>query len=119
MRHAWLIRRVYDPPGPAGGYRVVVDRMWPRGVSKSSAEVDRWLREIAPSTELRKWFGHRPDRWLEFQRLYHRELQHDVPGAVEELRNIEHARVTLLYAAKDEQHNNAVALLAFLKDKQA
>jgi uncharacterized protein YeaO (DUF488 family) len=81
--------------------------------------VDLWLREIAPSVDLRKWFGHRPDRWPEFQRRYRHELSHEAADAVTELRALKHADVTLLYAAKDEEHNNAVALLGFLQGKPA
>lgn len=107
-------KRVYEPAAPGDGYRVLVDRLWPRGLSKENAHVDLWLKEVAPSDALRRWFGHDEDRWPEFERRYLGELKKsDATLAV--LRD--HARsgaVTLLYAAKDERHNNAVALVRYL-----
>lgn len=109
------LKRVYDNPAKADGRRVLVDRVWPRGLTKKEARVDDWLREIAPSARLRKWFGHDPARWIEFKRRYAAELegQH---GQVEQL--VQQARkrtVTLLFGAKDIAHNNAVALKEFLE----
>ena len=111
------VKRVYEPPAKADGQRVLVDRIWPRGVSKKDAELTLWLKEIAPSDELRKWFGHQPERWAEFQKRYRAEL--DGNGeAVAQLRDLlRQGKVTLLYGAHDEAHNNAVALAAYLRGK--
>lgn len=103
-------KRVYAPAEAADGYRVLVDRLWPRGIKKENAHVDLWAKALAPSTELRKWFGHQPERFEEFARRYEEELKAN-PAArlvLEEL--MSHSTVTLLYAAKDEAHNNAVVL---------
>jgi len=109
------LKRVYDPPKPADGFRVLVDRLWPRGVSKSSARIDLWLKEIAPSAALRKWFGHDPLKWDAFRARYFRELQKN-PKAVAQLNEIiRNGPVTLLFAAKDQEHNNAVALKEYLE----
>jgi uncharacterized protein YeaO (DUF488 family) len=111
-----VAKRVYDPPARDDGFRVLVDRLWPRGLSKVRAKVDLWLKDVAPSNALRKWFGHDPARWSEFVRRYRAELKTQ-KDAVAELRKIRksHPRVTLLYGARDTEHNNAVALLKFLK----
>ena len=107
------IKRIYAPKAPDDGVRVLVDRLWPRGISKRRAALDLWLKDAAPSTVLREWFGHRPERWAEFQRRYREELRDS--AAVEQLREISRAqRVTLLYAARDEEHNEAAALADFL-----
>lgn len=108
-------RRIYNPPEPDEGFRVLVDRLWPRGLSKAEAGVDEWLRDIAPSDALRKWFAHDPLRWAEFKRRYREELR-DKKTQVKALRDLEkeHGRVTLLFAAKDEAHNNARALAEIL-----
>lgn len=109
------IKRVYEPPEKRDGFRILVDRLWPRGVSKSAARVDLWLKDIAPSDGLRKWFGHEPAKWAEFRKRYVHELAKQ-PEAVAELK--QHAgkkTVTLVYGAKDEQHNNAVALKEYLE----
>ena len=90
--------------------RVLVDRLWPRGLRKADAAVDRWMKDIAPSTELRQWFGHDPERWQEFRRRYARELQQHAT-AIDELRELaRHGTVTLVFGARDEEHNDAVAL---------
>jgi len=109
-------KRVYDKPEKNDGYRILVDRIWPRGLSKESAGVDLWLKDLAPSTGLRKWFGHRPERWLEFKRRYADELD-DAETALTELKAQKAKTVTLLFAARDIEHNNAVALLDYLKQK--
>lgn len=108
------VKRAYDPPAASDGERILVDRLWPRGLTKEKAAVDRWLRELAPSEALRVWFGHDPARWSAFNRRYAEELsQHR--DLVTQLRAAARARViTLLYAAHDEAHNNAVALRAIL-----
>lgn len=111
------LRRIYEPPATDDGVRVLVDRLWPRGLSKEAAAVDRWLKELAPSDALRKWFDHDPAKWTEFISRYHKELSKQTE-IVEELRLLaKKKKVTILYAAKDEQHNNAVALLQHLRNK--
>jgi uncharacterized protein YeaO (DUF488 family) len=108
------VKRVYEPPSPDDGVRVLVERLWPRGLSKDRAAVDLWLKEVAPSTELRTWFGHDPAKWPEFQKRYRAELRAE-KGAVKTLRDKgKHVTVTLVYAARDEEHNSAVALKRFL-----
>ena len=111
------IKRVYEAADHADGYRILVDRLWPRGLTKESAAVDEWLRDLAPSTELRRWFNHEPERWAEFKRRYLHELRS--AAAVAALTRLSEVaakqRVTLLYGAKDETHNNAVVLLEHLK----
>jgi uncharacterized protein YeaO (DUF488 family) len=104
------VKRIYDAGSPRDGKRILVDRLWPRGVKKDEAAIDEWLKEVAPSDALRKWFGHDPSKWLEFKKRYKKELgaKHEV---VEQLRRqSRHGAVTLLYAAKDNEHNNAVVL---------
>ena len=104
------LKRVYEPATPEDGTRILVDRLWPRGLSKADARIDLWLKAIAPSTELRQWFGHDPNRWPEFRQRYQQELaQHT--AELDQLRVLAgQATVTLLYGARDEQHNDAVAL---------
>lgn len=113
------IRRVYEEPSADDGLRVLVDRLWPRGRSKQSAHVDVWIKDIAPSKELRTWFGHIPERFDEFASRYREELNAN-PEAVSRLRELiaGHPRVTLLYGAKDNEHNNAVVLRRYLLDTQ-
>lgn len=109
------VKRVYDPATPDDGFRVLVDRLWPRGLSKDKAAVDLWTKDVAPTNDLRKWFGHDPDRWNEFQKRYSAELDANTE-AVQSLRDqIGKRHATLLFGAKDEQHNNAVALAEYLK----
>lgn len=112
------LQRVYSPKGSTRGKRILVDRVWPRGVTKDALKLDLWLRELAPSTELRKWFGHDPRRWEAFQRRYRSELRRPERQAqLRELRAlIDKGPVTLLYGARDEDHNQAVALKKFLED---
>ena len=111
------LKRAYDPPGGNDGRRILVDRLWPRGVSKAEADIDEWVKDLAPSTELRKWFGHDPARWAEFRRRYFQELDQS-PEAVATL--VERARrgtLTLIYSAKDTEHNQARALAEYLKPR--
>lgn len=110
------IKRIYDEPSENDGYRVLVDRLWPRGVSKEHAQLDMWLKDVAPSPDLREWFGHKPERFEEFSARYQDELARN--PAVAELREIltSNASVTLLYAAKDPFVNHAVVLLDFLQN---
>jgi uncharacterized protein YeaO (DUF488 family) len=104
------IKRIYEQPDPEDGQRLLVDRLWPRGLSKEHAGVDRWLKEIAPSDELRKWFGHDPARWDEFRARYLGELEAE-RELLDELAELARGQtVTLLYAAKDQERNNAVVL---------
>jgi uncharacterized protein YeaO (DUF488 family) len=111
------VKRAYDTPSSEDGYRVLVDRLWPRGLKRGAARVDFWLKEIAPSDELRRWFGHDPERWKEFQARYGKELAAQEPLWRELLQRARQGRVTLLYGAKDIQHNNAVVLKSFLDSK--
>lgn len=108
------LKRAYERPAPADGTRILVDRLWPRGVSKAAAAIDRWVKEIAPSATLRKWFGHDPARWQEFRRRYAAELR----GHADELASLRNqARrgpITLIYSAHDEAHNDAVVLRSIL-----
>jgi uncharacterized protein YeaO (DUF488 family) len=113
------IRRAYDPPGRGDGYRVLVDRVWPRGVSKDDLDLDEWRKEIAPSTRLRKWFGHDPDRWKEFQQRYFVELEGKQDSVQELMKRARQGRVTLVYGARDRDHNQAVALSAYLRARAA
>ncbi len=111
------IKRAYAPVEETDGYRILVDRLWPRGISKAKAKIDLWLKSVAPSNELRKWFGHDPERFAEFAERYRTELAES--GALDELRSVikEHPIATLLYAAHDEEHNNAVVLQELLQTK--
>ena len=103
------LKRAYEPPVKTDGMRILVDRLWPRGVTKSDASIDLWLKDLAPSTELRKWFGHDPKKWSEFQKRYRAELKGN--PTLSELRTLtRHGNVTLVYAAKDELHNGALVL---------
>jgi uncharacterized protein YeaO (DUF488 family) len=106
------VKRVYDPPTPEDGVRILVDRLWPRGVKREEAKVDLWLKDIAPSADLRRWFGHDPARWPGFRDRYRAELAGN--PALDELLALvaEGRQVTLLFAAKDTEHNNAVVLQA-------
>ncbi|MGH7588001.1 MAG: DUF488 domain-containing protein [Gemmatimonadota bacterium] len=115
---ALKLKRAYEPPEPGDGFRILVDRLWPRGVSKDSARIDLWLKEIAPSTALRKWFGHDPAKWATFRRRYFRELDknQDAVGRLKE--HVRHGTVTLVYGAKDEEHNDAVALKEYLATRR-
>lgn len=110
------VKRIYEQYDDSDGTRILVDRLWPRGVAKSAARLDGWLKEITPSPELRQWFGHRPERFAEFARKYEWELSTDETkrALVGELLSLS-GTVTLLYAAKDERHNHAVVLCEFLR----
>lgn len=108
------IKRAYAPAEETDGYRILVDRLWPRGISKEKAKIDLWLKSVAPSSDLRKWFGHIPERFPEFKKRYKAELAES--GALDDLRKVlsEHPDATLLFAAHDEEHNNAVVLKELL-----
>jgi uncharacterized protein YeaO (DUF488 family) len=104
------LKRAYDPPSAEDGERILVDRLWPRGVSKASAGIDRWLKDIAPSTALRKWFGHDPARWEEFRRRYGAEIRAHAEPLAELRAAARKGPITLVFAARDERHNDAVVL---------
>jgi uncharacterized protein YeaO (DUF488 family) len=108
------LKRAYEAPAPDDGTRILIDRLWPRGVNKDDAAIDEWVKEIAPSTELRKWFGHDPGRWEEFRRRYQAEIrQHS--DEFDRLRAVaQRGRITLVFSAHDEAHNNAVVLKELL-----
>ena len=104
------LKRAYEPPASDDGIRILIDRLWPRGVKKSDAAIDEWMKEIAPSTKLRKWFSHDPERWQEFRRRYQTESRHH-PDEFERLRTLaQRGRITLVFSAHDEAHNDAVVL---------
>jgi uncharacterized protein YeaO (DUF488 family) len=116
-RSTLRVKRIYDPPADEDGVRVLVDRVWPRGLSKEKAQIDHWLKDVAPSTALRRWFGHDPARWAEFRRRYRAELA-ETAGPLQALRAlIRGKRATLLYGARDEQHNQAVVLAEVLRGR--
>jgi len=108
------LKRAYEKPAADDGVRILIDRLWPRGLRKADAGVDRWMKELAPSAALRRWFGHEPARWTEFCRRYAQEVRSHA-DAMQQLRTLARARpITLVYAARDEKHNDAVALRTFL-----
>jgi uncharacterized protein YeaO (DUF488 family) len=111
-------KRVYEPPEASDGYRVLVDGLWPRGLKKEKLKLDEWLKEIAPSAELRKWFGHQPERWPEFAKRYKKELA--APEKAVHLKRLEDLSrkqtVTLLYGARGERFNNAVAISSLIRE---
>ena len=109
------LKRAYEPPESDDGFRVLVDRLWPRGVSKSAARIDLWLKEIAPSAVLRQWFGHDLAKWNTFRARYFRELQKNGAAVEQLMAHVRHGTVTLVYGAKDQEHNDAVALKEFLE----
>lgn len=111
------VKRAYDPPSPDDGMRILVDRLWPRGVNKEKSKIDVWLKEIAPSNELRKWFSHDPARWEDFKNRYKEELKKKADLFETIRKEIKKGRVTLLFAAKDIEHNNAVVLKEALFQK--
>lgn len=113
------IRRIYEAPQPTDGTRVLVDRLWPRGVSKERAALDLWLKDIAPSTELRQWFGHDPARWTGFCQRYRAELDAN-PSCVEQLETLARkGPLTLLFGARNTEQNEAVVLAAYLRERSA
>jgi uncharacterized protein YeaO (DUF488 family) len=108
------IKRVYEQPAKGDGKRILVDRLWPRGLTKEKAGIDLWLKDIAPSTELRKWFGHDPGKWKEFKKRYHQELKNNKKQVSILYEELKKRVVTLVYGAKDEQHNEALVLKEWL-----
>ena len=114
---AFRIKRVYEPPSPADGERILVDRLWPRGLKKADAGIDRWMKEVAPSAALRNWFGHQPERFAEFRKRYAAEMA-DNP-ALAELGKLGRGRqVTLLYGARDPEQNQAAVLIDLLRRRR-
>lgn len=109
------LKRAYDPAIPADGHRVLIDRLWPRGVSHERAQLDDWERELPPSTELREWFGHEPSRFAEFRRRYVEELQGERPRLSALRRFAREGTLTLVYSARDTEHNDAVVLAEILR----
>ncbi|HVK18823.1 MAG TPA: DUF488 domain-containing protein [Fimbriiglobus sp.] len=113
------LKRAYEEPSVEDGLRVLVERLWPRGLTRERAAVDLWLKEVAPSAELRKWYGHDPAKWKEFQSRYQAELREN-KVAVEQLKQKgEEGTVTLVYAARDEEHNSAVVLKKYLERRKS
>jgi uncharacterized protein YeaO (DUF488 family) len=110
------VKRVYDPPRKDDGYRVLIDRLWPRGASRERARLDEWAKELAPSDDLRRWFAHDPARFAEFRRRYRAELSAHADHLADLRRRAKSGPVTLLYAARDEEHNNAVVLAELLHE---
>ena len=111
------LKRVYEPASPDDGVRILVERLWPRGIKKDALKLDTWLKDVAPSDELRRWFGHEPKKWNGFRDRYFAELDAN-PHIWEPLVKAAHrGRVTLIYSSRDREHNNAVALVDYLQDK--
>ena len=111
-----LVKRIYEPAAESDGFRVLVDRLWPRGMSKENAKLDLWLPDFGPSTGLRQWFNRDPSKWEEFRRRYHAELKEKMTLLATIIEQAKTRPITLLYSAKDEQHNQAVALRDFLSE---
>ena len=111
------VKRVYDPDSPSDGSRFLVDRLWPRGTRREALRLDGWLKEVAPSDALRHWFGHEPAKWEEFRRRYAAELDGKPEAWQPILQAAQRGNVTLLYSARDTEHNNAVALKAYLEER--
>jgi len=109
-----VLKRAYDPPDPADGFRVLVERLWPRGLRKAEAQIDLWVKEAAPSTMLRRWFGHDPAKWVEFKRRYFAELESRRNVLAPIVNRAQAGRVTFVFAARERRYNNAVALKEFL-----
>lgn len=111
------IKRVYEEPSKEDGERILIDRLWPRGLTKEKAKIGLWLKEIAPSTELRKWFGHDPSKWNEFKKRYIAEIKKNKDVLAQLEGQLKDGKITLVYGAKDEEHNDAVVLKEYLEKK--
>lgn len=109
------LKRIYDAQTKDDGYRILIDRLWPRGIKKSELQIDEWFKEIAPSTGLRKWFNHEPQKWPAFKRRYKKELKENTASRQLRQKLEKHEIITLLYAAKDQDHNHGLVLRDFLK----
>jgi uncharacterized protein YeaO (DUF488 family) len=118
MKRELKIKRVYETPGRDDGHRILVDRLWPRGLTKEKAKINLWLKEIAPSTELRKWFGHDPKKWRGFRERYHTELKRHSDQITLIKSQAKTGPVTLVYGARDQEHNEAVVLKQFLEGRR-
>lgn len=114
----FAVKRVYDEPAESDGYRVLVDRLWPRGIKKETARLDEWIKELGPSTELRQWFGHEVERWPEFRDRYRAELADARELWRPLIERAESGEVTLLFGARDTEHNQAVVLAEFLGEQK-
>jgi uncharacterized protein YeaO (DUF488 family) len=112
-----VVKRIYEPPAKTDGIRILVDRLWPRGIKKENAALDDWTKEVGPSNGLRQWFGHEPDKWKEFQRRYNVELDANGDAWQPLLARARKGRLTLLFGTREERYNNAVALKAYLEAK--
>ncbi len=110
------LKRAYEKPTKDDGERILVERLWPRGLTKLEAKIDMWLKEIAPSTELRRWFGHDPDKWDDFRQRYQKELKHKDDLIKLLKRKAKAGTITLIYSARDEEHNGALVLKRFLQN---
>lgn len=109
------LKRIYDDISDDDGFRILVDRLWPRGVRKSKAAIDLWVKEIAPTTELRKWFDHDPEKWDDFKELYEKELEAKKEQIIKMLGQVPDNRLTLIYSARDRNHNQTVVLKEFIQ----
>jgi uncharacterized protein YeaO (DUF488 family) len=114
-RDVLRVKRAYEPPSRSDGYRILVDRLWPRGLSKERAAIDEWMKDVAPSAELRRWFGHDPEKWPEFQRRFRQELRARTDLVRDIARRASRGAVTLVYGARDEARNDAVVLAAVVR----
>lgn len=111
------LKRVYDPASKEDGVRILVERLWPRGIKKDELKMDAWLKDVAPSTELRKWFSHDPEKWEEFQKKYFMELDKNQGALAALVSKLHKGTVTLLYSSKDVEHNNALSLKHYIESK--
>ena len=114
-----VLKRVYEKPVRSDGRRILVDRLWPRGLTKAKAQADLWLKDIAPSTELRQWFQHDPSKWSEFRKRYRAELRRNPDPVAILKKQISRGKVTILYGAKDEEHNEALIIKEYLEEKNS
>ena len=112
-----LLKRTYEPPNDEDGQRILVERLWPRGISKEKLRLDHWAKQIAPSPGLRTWYGHEPARWEQFQQRYRRELEANIEEVADLAHRIEHQTASFLFAARDEERNSAVVLRAYLLER--
>jgi uncharacterized protein YeaO (DUF488 family) len=111
------VKRVYDPPAAGDGFRVLVDRLWPRGIRKEDARIGHWAKDLAPSTELRKWYGHAPGKWPEFRKRYRRELDANTDAVADLLDRLPRGAVTLVFGSKETELNNAAVLKEYLEER--
>ena len=112
------LKRVYEEPDETDGKRILIDRLWPRGLTKEKARIEIWLKDIAPSTELRTWFGHDPSKWDDFKKRYKNELKNNSETVSKLIEQMAQGKVTLVYSAKDKEHNDAVVLAEYLGERE-